>query len=598
MTTDVMRPYGVWAVIAPFNYPSALVAGPAGAALVAGNTCIIKPSEIGSLCGHLVYDALVEAGVPRGAVNLVTGGAEAGAALVGDTAASTGSRSPGRARVGMSIIHVVLVVAPEAGDLRDGWQEPGDRRRLGRPRPRRRGHGPQRRSGSPARSARRRRGCSSTSRVVDEFVRSARRRAPRRSRRSAPLEPRRLPVAGRRRRRRVDRYDAVVADAGLDGRGARAAATRSPTAISPPATSSRRPSSACPTTRRCGRPSCSCRSSPCVRSTSLDEALERANAVPFGLTAGLFSRRPGRDRPLPRRASRPASSTSTARPARRPAPGPACSRSADGSARAPPARPAAARTTSSSTSASSPAPSSDLTPPDVASPMPRAAEHVGAGNAVRGGGATRTRSTGRPGAVWPSTPVTVSATNRALVTASSVASTTAVKTSSSEPSPSERRLDRQPGRVARPAVGGRDGAEDVAAAVVGDRADAGRARARPGGRRASSWRASSGMSVSDDADARCRRSSSVGATSRSAASVSPTGTPPMRSSCEPAEVAQQQHADRAEPVEHPRRRADAALVAHRASCPCRRRRHPRRPARRRAASIACADVVDGHPAAA
>ena len=40
VTTDVMRPYGVWAVIAPFNYPSALVAGPAGAALVAGNALV------------------------------------------------------------------------------------------------------------------------------------------------------------------------------------------------------------------------------------------------------------------------------------------------------------------------------------------------------------------------------------------------------------------------------------------------------------------------------------------------------------------------------------------------------------------------------
>ena len=53
-TRDVMRPYGVWGVIAPFNYPAALVAGPAGAALVAGNTVVIKPSEIGSLCGHLM----------------------------------------------------------------------------------------------------------------------------------------------------------------------------------------------------------------------------------------------------------------------------------------------------------------------------------------------------------------------------------------------------------------------------------------------------------------------------------------------------------------------------------------------------------------
>src|SRR5205085_999211 len=43
--TDVMRPYGVWGVISPFNFPLALAAGPTGAALVAGNTVVFKPSN-------------------------------------------------------------------------------------------------------------------------------------------------------------------------------------------------------------------------------------------------------------------------------------------------------------------------------------------------------------------------------------------------------------------------------------------------------------------------------------------------------------------------------------------------------------------------
>ena len=91
-----MRPYGVWAVIAPFNYPSALVAGPAGAALVAGNAVIIKPSPIGSLSGHLVFDASSRPGVPRGAVNVLTG-APTPARRSSRTPVSTASRSPGRA---------------------------------------------------------------------------------------------------------------------------------------------------------------------------------------------------------------------------------------------------------------------------------------------------------------------------------------------------------------------------------------------------------------------------------------------------------------------------------------------------------------------
>ncbi len=45
-TRSVMRPYGVWAVISPFNFPMALAAGPVGAALVAGNTALLKPSLV------------------------------------------------------------------------------------------------------------------------------------------------------------------------------------------------------------------------------------------------------------------------------------------------------------------------------------------------------------------------------------------------------------------------------------------------------------------------------------------------------------------------------------------------------------------------
>jgi 1-pyrroline-5-carboxylate dehydrogenase len=41
---SVMRPYGTWLVISPFNFPASLTGGPAGAALVAGNTVVMKPA--------------------------------------------------------------------------------------------------------------------------------------------------------------------------------------------------------------------------------------------------------------------------------------------------------------------------------------------------------------------------------------------------------------------------------------------------------------------------------------------------------------------------------------------------------------------------
>ena len=41
---SVLRPYGVWLVISPFNFPGALTGGPSGAALVSGNTLVMKPA--------------------------------------------------------------------------------------------------------------------------------------------------------------------------------------------------------------------------------------------------------------------------------------------------------------------------------------------------------------------------------------------------------------------------------------------------------------------------------------------------------------------------------------------------------------------------
>src|SRR5919198_6282144 len=61
---SVLRPYGVWAVIAPFNFPLALAAGPSGGALVAGNTVVFKPASVTPLLGYKLYEMTREAGLP------------------------------------------------------------------------------------------------------------------------------------------------------------------------------------------------------------------------------------------------------------------------------------------------------------------------------------------------------------------------------------------------------------------------------------------------------------------------------------------------------------------------------------------------------
>ena len=102
-TSDVMRPYGVWAVISPFNFPMALAAGPMGAALVAGNTVVLKPSEQGVFTGLMTCEALWTAGVPAGALHVVTGpGETVGHALV-TNADVDGITFTGSYEVGMGI---------------------------------------------------------------------------------------------------------------------------------------------------------------------------------------------------------------------------------------------------------------------------------------------------------------------------------------------------------------------------------------------------------------------------------------------------------------------------------------------------------------
>ncbi|MBS1958585.1 MAG: aldehyde dehydrogenase family protein [Bdellovibrionales bacterium] len=103
-TRDVLRPYGVFAVIAPFNFPMALGAGMASAALLGGNSVILKPSDDAPATAYEIYRAYKDAGLPEGVLQVVFGqGPPLGEAMVKhpmcDGAAFTGSKT-----VGMSIL--------------------------------------------------------------------------------------------------------------------------------------------------------------------------------------------------------------------------------------------------------------------------------------------------------------------------------------------------------------------------------------------------------------------------------------------------------------------------------------------------------------
>ena len=94
------EPRGPAVIIAPWNFPLAILTGMAVAALVAGNTVVLKPSEQACRVGYILQEALEACGVPAGVANFVPGeGEEIGPTLVDDPRvaliAFTGSRAVG-----------------------------------------------------------------------------------------------------------------------------------------------------------------------------------------------------------------------------------------------------------------------------------------------------------------------------------------------------------------------------------------------------------------------------------------------------------------------------------------------------------------------
>ena len=109
-------PRGVALIIAPWNFPMAILCGMASAALVTGNTVIMKPSEQSVIIGAMLMEIYEEAGVPPGVLNFLNGkGSVIGAHMVDhkdvDLIAFTGSREVG------------LWIWESAGKTREGQRE-------------------------------------------------------------------------------------------------------------------------------------------------------------------------------------------------------------------------------------------------------------------------------------------------------------------------------------------------------------------------------------------------------------------------------------------------------------------------------------------
>jgi len=99
---SVLKPYGVFGAIVPFNYPIVQAAGPVIGALLAGNGVVVKTSHDGPWSGHAVHELCEAMDLPEGLVNIIHGADEPGRALVAsdiDGISFTGSVAVGQAIV-------------------------------------------------------------------------------------------------------------------------------------------------------------------------------------------------------------------------------------------------------------------------------------------------------------------------------------------------------------------------------------------------------------------------------------------------------------------------------------------------------------------
>jgi aldehyde dehydrogenase (NAD+) len=67
------KPLGVVSLLTPWNFPIAIPAWKMAPALITGNTVVVKPASVAPLCTVRLIEALHEAGLPKGVLNMVTG---------------------------------------------------------------------------------------------------------------------------------------------------------------------------------------------------------------------------------------------------------------------------------------------------------------------------------------------------------------------------------------------------------------------------------------------------------------------------------------------------------------------------------------------
>ncbi len=123
-TRSVLRPYGVFVCIAPFNFPMALSTGMSSAALLAGNAVVYKPAQDAPWTGLMLYECYRDAGVPAACFHFITGtGAAIGDALWKNPAVD-GIVFTGSKEVGMRMMKEFSSAFPKPALMELGGKNP------------------------------------------------------------------------------------------------------------------------------------------------------------------------------------------------------------------------------------------------------------------------------------------------------------------------------------------------------------------------------------------------------------------------------------------------------------------------------------------
>ena len=293
-------PIGVVGAISPFNFPLNLVAHKIAPALAAGCAVVLKPASQTPLSALLLAELEHEAGLPPGWLNVVVGpSSEIGDVIVEDERVTLITFTGLRCRSAGSSASARRA---SAVNLELGQRDAGDRRARRRTSRTRRRGAPRNAFSFAGQS------CISVQRifvhedVYDDFKRRASSRASRRWCVGDPADENTDvgPLICRDERERVARLDRAGARGRRDDPHGRRARRRAPRADGRRASPGR-----LRTSRATRRSAPSARSSP---TTTLDEAIERANATRYGLQAGIFTGNVAcRARRRPRRSSSAAS---------------------------------------------------------------------------------------------------------------------------------------------------------------------------------------------------------------------------------------------------------------------------------------------------